>query len=321
MKNKNQFLPEEDPQPSAGDLHKRHVLPTIFAFLASAIWGATFVTQKLAGEHMGTFTYNGIRFALGCLTLLPIIFILEKSDRSKNRLTLKAGLIGGLILCIASNLQQFGIVLSVSPTSASEAGFITGLYTIFTPILGLAFGRKANILTWVSAALAFIGLALISVGPGGLSSIQFSDFYLVLGAIFWAAHILIVDHYAHVINPIRFTAIQFAICSVVSIAAAFAFESPDIQGIRDGIMPILFGGIVACGASYVFQILGQRGVAPAKAAIIFSLEALFAAISETIWFGEIMTAQKLLGGAVIFAGIILSQVKPKKNGSQISHSI
>ena len=287
----------------------RSVLPTVFVFLASAIWGATFVTQKLAGEHMGAFTYNGIRFALGSVSLLPIIFLLEKSDGTKSKVTLKAGIIGGVILAVASNLQQLGIVLSKSPTSASEAGFITGLYTVFTPILGVALGRKTNILTWVSTLLAFAGLTLISVGPGGLSSIQFSDFYLVLGAVFWAVHILIIDHYAHSVDPIRFTAVQFAVSAILSMSAAFAFDTISARGIIDGLFPILFGGIVACGASYVFQILGQRGVAPARAAIIFSLEALFAAISEAVWFGEVMTARKYLGGAVIFAGIILSQLK------------
>ena len=296
--------------PSEGK-RKTRVLPTVFVFLASAIWGATFVTQRLAGEHMGAFTYNGIRFALGALSLLPVIILFEKTSGDKSRVTLRAGLIGGIVLAIASNLQQLGIVLSNSPTSASEAGFITGLYTVFTPILGMVVGRKTNVLTWVSTLLAFCGLALISIGPGGLSSIQFSDFYLVLGAVFWAVHILIIDHYAHSVSPIRFTAIQFAVSSILSMSAVIAFEPIDIVGIKNGIFPLLFGGVVACGASYVFQIFGQRGVAPAKAAIIFSLEALFAAISEAVWFGEIMTARKYLGGAVIFAGILLSQVKRK----------
>ena len=291
---------------------KNRAIPTVFVFLASAIWGATFVTQRLAAEHMGSFTYNGIRFVLGGLSLLPIIFILERGERVKARATLKAGCICGAVLFIASNLQQLGIVMSSSPTSASEAGFITGLYTIFTPILGMSVGRKTNTWTWVSTVLAFIGLTLISVGPGGLASIQFSDLYLVLGAVFWAVHILVIDHYAHEVNAISFTAIQFAISAVLSMSAAVAFETITLQGVHDGLFPLLFGGIVACGASYVFQILGQRGMAPAKAAIIFSLEALFAAISEAVWFGELMTARKYMGGIVIFAGILLSQVKKKE---------
>lgn len=307
-----------DPPPSAGDLRKNRVLPTVFVFLASVIWGATFVTQKLAGEHVGSFTYNGLRFALGAVTLLPIILLLEKTDRAKSRLTLRAGIIGGLILFAASNLQQFGIALSSSPTSASEAGFITGLYTVFTPILGMVLGRKTNVLTWVSAVMAFCGLTLISVGPGGLASVQFSDVYLVMGAVFWAAHILLVDRYASIINPIRFTAIQFAVSAVLSLIAAASFETISLDGIRGGLFPILFGGVIACGLSYVFQILGQRGVAPAKAAIIFSLEALFAAISEAVWFGEFMTARKYLGGAIILAGVFLSQATFRRRDRKLA---
>jgi len=294
------------------DLKKKRILPTIFIFLASAIWGTTFVTQKLAGYHMGSFTYNGIRFALGVVSLIPVILIFEKSSPEKNLHTLKAGLAGGAILFIASNLQQFGIILNNEPGSASEAGFITGLYLVFTPILGLFLGRKARPLTWVACMISFGGLALISVGPEGLASIKISDGLLLLGAVFWAAHILFIDRFAHSVSPIRFTAVQFAVSSVLSMISAFAFETVSMEGILSGIFPILFGGVFACGTAYVFQILGQRGVEPAKAAIIFSLEALFAAVSEAVWLGELMTARKYLGGAIIFIGILLSQIQPKK---------
>jgi len=284
-------------------------LPVVFAFLASAIWGTTFVTQKIAGYYMGSFTYNGVRFALGVLSLLPVILIFEKSGPEKRRYTVKAGILGGAVLFIASNLQQFGIVLNPDPGSASQAGFITGLYLIFTPILGLALKRKTNPLTWVAGIIAFVGLTLITVGPEGVSSIKLSDGMLVLGAVFWAVQILYVDHFAKSVDPICFTAVQFAVSSILSLSCAFTFETVSMTGIWDGIFPLLFGGVFACGTAYSFQILGQRGVGPAKAAIIFSLEALFAAISEAVWLRELMTARKYLGGAIIFAGILLSQVK------------
>jgi len=301
-----------NPPPKAGDLQRSRMWPTIFIFLASIIWGTTFVTQKLAGYHMGSFTYNGVRFALGVLSLIPVILIFEKSTPEKRRHTLKAGLAGGVILFIASNLQQFGIILNKEPGSASEAGFITGLYLVFTPILGLTLGRKVRPLTWAACVIAFGGLALISVGPEGLSSIKISDGLLLLSAVFWAAHILFIDRFAHSVSPLRFTAVQFTVSSILSMISAFAFETVSFDGIIAGIFPILFGGIFACGTAYTFQILGQRGVEPAKAAIIFSLEALFAAVSEAVWLGELMTARKYLGGAIIFIGILLSQIKPKK---------
>lgn len=294
----------------------RQILPVAFVFLASIIWGITFVTQKLAGEHMGAFTYNGVRFALGFISLIPVILIFEKSTPEKTKYTIKAGLAAGVILFIASNLQQFGIALNKDPGAASEAGFITGLYLVFTPILGLALGRKARPLTWIASVIAFAGLALITVGPEGISSIKLSDGLLLIGAVFWASHILCIDHFAHSVDPIRFTAVQFAVSAILSTASAFAFETVSIEGIWAGILPVLFGGVFACGLSYTFQILGQRGVEPSKAAIIFSLEALFAAISEAVWLRELMSPRKYLGGAIIFIGIILSQIVPKKRKRQ-----
>jgi len=292
----------------------------IFVFAAAAIWGASFVTQRMAGYHMGSFTYNAARFLLGALSLIPVIWLFEKDkpDRAKLKRTWIVGIAGGLAIFVAANLQQFGIVLSDSPTSASEAGFITGLYIIFVPLLGLFLKRKARPLVWVSAVLAFGGLALISIGPEGLSSIQFSDILLVICAVFWAIHILIIDKYVNAISPIRFASAQFFVAAILSIIAAFVFETPTLEALSGGLMPILFGGIVASGVAYTFQILGQRSLEATLAAIIFSLEALFAAVSEAIFLGAIMTPQKYLGGSIIFIGILLSQLsKPIKKKREI----
>ena len=295
---------------------KKLISPYAFAvaciFLAAAIWGASFVTQRLAMDHMGALTYNGIRFALGAVSLLPAIKTLERkilpaADKKTNRRTWKVGLAGGGILFIAANLQQFGIALSNSPSSASEAGFITGMYTVFVPILGLALGRKTNVFVWVSAVLAFGGLALISMGPGGLAAFQATDLLLLLCAVFWAAHILLIDHYVNEIRPLSFAAVQFAVCAVACLVCALVFEGIRLQGLRDGLWVLLFGGIVASGVAYSLQIIGQRRVEPSRAAIIFSLESLFAAVSEAVFLGVLMTPQKYLGGAMIFVGILLSQ--------------
>lgn len=279
----------------------------------SFIWGLTFVTQKLAGYHMGAFTYNAVRFLLGAVSLIPVFLIFEKrTTTEKTKHTIIAGIIGGSVLFIASNLQQFGIVLNKNPGSASEAGFITGLYLVFTPIVGLFFGRKTRPLTWIACVIAFCGLALISIGPEGISSVKLSDGLLLIGAVFWALHILLIDRYAPTVDAIRFTAVQFAVSAVLSTISAFTFETPTVDGIIGGIWPVLFGGVIACGTAYTLQIIGQRSVEPSKAAIIFSLEALFAAISEAVFLNEFMTPRKYLGGAIIFAGIILSQIQKNK---------
>jgi drug/metabolite transporter (DMT)-like permease len=290
----------------------RRFRATCFILLATLIWGLSFVTQKVAGQYMGAFTYNSVRFALGGLSLLPVIWLYEKSGPAQKRRTLLAGLAGGVLLFAAANLQQFGLVLSRSPSSATEAGFITGLYTVLVPIFGLALGRKTNVLTWLGAGLAFTGLTLISIGPEGFRSVQTSDLYLVIGAFFWAAHILLIDRFARRIGPMRFAAVQFAAASVLSTACAAIFEPVSVEGIMAGFLPVLFGGVVVSGVAYTLQVFGQRNVPPARAAIIFSLEALFAAIAAAVILGELMTPRKYLGGAVILAGILLSQIKPRR---------
>ena len=297
-----------------------HTVATIFIFLAATIWGVSFVTQRIAGLHMGAFTYNGFRFGLGALSLLLVVYLFEKkADPSKRKTTWLVGLVSGGVLFFAANLQQFGIVLSQSPSSASEAGFITGMYIIFVPILGLALERmpkaasghtpehKTTPLIWICAVMAFVGLALIGIGPGGLSSVQFSDLLLVLCAILWAVHILLIGKFIKRIHPVRFAAIQFLVCAVLCLVCAFIFEDVRMEGLMDGLAVLLFGGIVASGVAYTFQILGQRSVPPARAAVIFSLEAVFAAVAEAVFLGEIMTPQKYLGGAIIVGSILLAQ--------------
>ena len=288
---------------------------TSLIILASVIWGATFVSQKLAGLHVGAFTYNGVRFALGCITLLPVALLLEKSDRAKTRRTVRVGAVLGVVLFAAANLQQLGIVLSDSPSAAGEAGFITGMYTVLVPVFGWALGRKTTAWTWIAAVTAFGGLALISVGPEGLSSARFSDLYTVGGAVFWAFHILIIDRFARDVSPVRLVITQFAVAAVLSMVCAFVFETVSLDGLRAAIWPLLFGGVLASGVAYTLQIFGQRGVEPSRAAVVFSLEAVFAALSEAVWLGEVMTPRKYLGGAVILLGVLLSQFTSRPRSS------
>ena len=271
---------------------------------------------------MGAFTYNAVRFLMGSLSLVPVVLLLErrnkktenrkqKTEKSNLRLTWVVGVMGGLMVFFAANLQQFGIVLSDSPSSASEAGFITGMYIIFVPILGLFLGRRVRPLIWISAMLAFGGLALITT-EGGISYFSLAHLLVLICAIFWAAHILLIDRYVNNIRPISFVAVQFLVCGALSLITALIFEDISLQGIQDGIWVLLYGGIIASGIAYTLQAIGQKYVEPALAAIIFSMEALFAAFSEALFLGETMTLQKYIGGAIIFTGILLAQYNKKK---------
>ncbi|GHU79539.1 transporter [Clostridia bacterium] len=284
----------------------RKARATACLFLTAVIWGVAFVAQLVGMDYVGSFTYGGVRFALGALSLIPIIFIFERGagDKARQRQTVLMGMGAGVILFAASSLQQFGIAIT---GSAGKAGFITGLYIVLVPIFGVFLGRKAGVLTWMGAVCACIGLYFLSV-TDGLGSVGTGDAVLFIGAFFWAAHILWIDRFVPGVNPLRFSMVQFAVCSVLSMLCAFIFEDVRLANIIAGRMPILYGGILSVGVAYTLQIVGQRHVEPSKAAIIFSTESLFSAVGAALILGEIMSGRGYLGCALIFCGIILSQI-------------
>ncbi|MDR0819419.1 MAG: DMT family transporter [Oscillospiraceae bacterium] len=291
---------------------KKTTQANILLFMTALIWGIAFVAQRAGMDYVGAFTYGGARFLLGAASLIPVILIFERgaTDRAKMRRSLLSGAVGGVILFSAVSLQQFGIVVT---GSAGRAGFITALYIIFTPIFGMFFGRKCTVLTIIGAFFALVGMYLLSV-TNGFGAIGFGDILLIIGAVFWTAHILFIDHFADNIYPVRFSMVQFLVCAALSLIGAFATETVTLQSIYDGRVSILYGGILSAGVAYTLQVLGQRNAEPSKAAIIFSLESLFSVIGAAILLGERMTPRGYAGCAFIFAGIIISQLvkKPKR---------
>ena len=278
-------------------------------FLTSLIWGFAFVAQVEGMEFMGALTYGGVRFAMGTLSLLPVILLFErkKGPPGETKKTLLYGMLSGMILFAASTLQQYGILYT---QSAGKSGFITGLYTVLTPLFSIALGKKPGLLTGLGAVSAFAGLYFLSA-PEGLGKVGLGDILLVAGAVFWTLHIMVVDVYGNRVRPIRFSAVQFAVCAAISLIAMPLFEQPDFSQLRGGLVPLLYGGFLSVGVAYTLQIVGQRNVEPSKAAIIFSLEALFAALGGFLLLQEILGWKQYLGSALMFAGIILSQLKMK----------
>jgi len=283
---------------------------TVCLFVTAFIWGAAFVAQKVGSEHIEPFTFGGMRFALGTLSLIPVALLFERDtgDDARRKRTWVAGVLGGLIIFVAANLQQFGVALT---GSAGKSGFITGPYIVLVPILGIFRRKMPGWSTWLGAALAFGGLYLLSA-PEGLQSADWGDAVLLIGALFWAVHIILVDHFAHDVNPIRFSMIQFCTCSALSLICAFSMETVALTGLVDGLWPLLFCGLMSVGIAYTLQIFGQRGVEPSKAAIIFSLEAVFAALCAAVLIGELMTVRMYIGCLFIFAGILVSQLVCKR---------
>jgi len=282
--------------------------------LTAIIWGLAFVAQRAGMESIGPFVFNGIRFLLGSISLLPVIILLNRNNlpadkqgnptalqAKKHKLMWVSGLISGLVLFIASSFQQMGMVF----TTAGNAGFITSLYVIMVPLLGLIFGLKVNRYTWIGALLAVIGLYFISVNTG--FSIQKGDLLVLASAFFFAIHLLIIGYYSNKTEVMWLAFIQFALTGILSLIVGYFTEVIDIEQIKLATIPLLYGGLMSVGVAYTLQIVGQRKAIPTHAAIILSLEALFAALGGWLILDEMFTSRQITGGILMLAGVVLSQ--------------
>ena len=289
--------------------------------LAAAIWGFAFVAQRLGMRHIGPLTFNGIRFGLGALALTPLlIYNLRKrrlagdpnSAAPPGRIfCLRAALLTGFLLFGGSTLQQFGVVY----TTAGKAGFITSLYVVFVPILGLVTGQRTGRWTWWGAFIAAVGLYLLSIR--GWIGIALGDGLVLIGALFWASHVLAVGKLSGRIDPIRLAVGQFTVCSLLSLTGALLFESFHWPAIRAATLPILYAGLLSVGVAYTLQLVGQRNAQPAHAAIILSFEAVYAVIGGWLILGEGLTSRAMAGCVLMLAGVILAQWEPRpKAGEQ-----
>lgn len=285
---------------------KTKVKSTILLFLTAIIWGFAFVAQRVGAEYVGAFTFNGIRFLLGSLSLIPVILIFEreKLDKAKIVKTLVPSLLAGVILFIASTLQQLGVEWT---GSAGKAGFLTGLYIVLVPVMRFFMGKKTSIFTFFGAIFALVGLFFLCM-TGDELSFGIGDIVLIIGAFFWAAHILVVDKYVKDISPLKFSMTQFFVCGFLSIIFAIFTETIELSAIKSAGIPILYGGLMSVGVAYTCQILGQKDADPTFASIIFSTESVFSAIGGAIILHEIMSGRGYLGCVLIFIGIVFSQL-------------
>lgn len=281
--------------------------------LTAIIWGFAFVAQRKGAEHVGAFTFNGIRFALGALSLIPVIYLFEKKESTEKlhkRKLKKSGIVGivaGTVLFIASWLQQYGIEIT---GSAGKAGFITGLYTVLVPVIYfLFFCRKTGLSVWIGAVAAVAGLYLLC-GVDTSMPFGWGDVVLIIGAVLWALHIIILDHASDKVLPLRFSFVQFSVCAVLTLGCALMFEREAfaVGYVKSALIPLLYGGVGSVGIAYTCQLLGQRDADPTFAAIVLSTEAVFSAIGAAIILGEYMKPAGYIGCGLIFIGIILSQM-------------
>lgn len=279
----------------------------LLLLLAAAIWGFAFVAQRVGMEHVGPFTFNGVRFILGSLSLLPLIFYRQakalpaaaKPDRS----ALLPGLLAGLVLFTGASLQQIGLLY----TTAGKAAFITCLYIVIVPILGIFLKQQVGLGTWLSSALAIAGLYLLCVKES--LAIAYGDLLQLIGALFWSVHILLIDYFAAKVDVLKLSAVQFIACGLLSLGTALAGETVTLAGMQGALLPILYGGFCSVGIAYTLQVVGQKYSPPAHAAIILSMETVFATLGGFWLLDERLGLRELLGCGLMLAGMLLTQLQ------------
>ncbi|RMF15114.1 MAG: DMT family transporter [Gammaproteobacteria bacterium] len=280
--------------------------------VAALIWGFAFVAQIVGMEHVGPFTFNLARFVMGGLVLIPIVRYLEPGHRSGTPAigVIPASLLAGGILFAASSLQQVGLQY----TTAGKAGFITGLYIVLIPLFGLLFRQKTHRNTWMGAGLALWGLYLLTIeGPFELA---WGDTLELIGALFWAAHVMVIGWLAPRTDALRLAAGQFIVAGVLSGAVAYAVETPRLDDMLSGWAPILYGGLCSVAIAFTLQVVAQKHVPASHAAILMSLEAAFAALGGWWMLDEHLSLRALAGCGLMLAGMIVSQLRPRQPALQ-----
>lgn len=290
-------------------LNSKTLRSDLLLLLTSAIWGFAFVAQLKGMEFIGPYLYNAIRFFIGSISLLPLIRFIQKKRRvahirmaSMNRKRLFiVGIIAGVVLFSGASLQQVGLQY----TTAGKAGFITGLYVVLVPLLGIFLKHRTGIPTWIGAILAVCGLYLISVREEG--GIGKGDFLVLLSSFCFAFHVLLIDHYSKKIEPVLLASMQFFWCALLSLIVALVSEPIELSAIISATVPILYGGIGSVGIAYTLQVVAQKSAPPAHSAIIMSFESVFAVVGGVLFLSEMMILRGWIGCGLMLMGMILSQ--------------
>lgn len=287
---------------------------SLLLFITASIWGMSFVSQSKGMEYMKPFTFNGVRSLIGAMVLLIFILLTgrisgRKGMRTDWGITVKAGIWCGLLLTTASMFQQYGIMY----TTVGKAGFITTLYIIFVPIAGIFFRKRVASVVWCAAVMAAAGMYLLCITES--FTVGTGDLLVFVCALFFTAHIMVIDHYAPKTDGVVVSCIQFAVCGVICLAGSFFFDKPQMSQITSGMGTLLYAGVLSCGVAYTLQIVGQKGLNPTVAALILSLESVVSAVSGWGAFrigfltaDQSLTVRQIAGCVIVFGAVILVQM-------------
>ena len=288
-------------------MKQTHLKANVLLLITATVWGFAFVAQRVSMEHIGPFTFNAIRFGIGGLALLPLAYTMEhhatpSAPRPNFVTTLKYSVIAGIILFCGASTQQIG----VAGTTAGNAGFITGLYVIFVPLMGLLWKQRTAPATWIGALLAVVGMYFLSVSKE--MRLAPGDVWVLIGAVFWAGHVHFIAQVSQRIVPIKLAAWQFLVCSLLSFTVALLTETMAWSSIHTTLWAILYGGLISVGIGYTLQVVAQRDAHPAHAAIIMSLESVFALIGGMLLLGETLALRGAIGCGLMLIGMLVSQL-------------
>lgn len=283
--------------------------------LAAFIWGSAFTAQSAGMEYIGPFTFNGIRFIIGGIVLLPVILITKKvqhvqSTEGQIKRTILSGIVCGTVLAVAASFQQIGMLY----TSPGKAGFITALYVIMVPMVGLLFGRKSGILLWLGAGLAVVGMYFLCLSGG--VDVNKGDILVFICAICFTAHILVIDRFAPDVNGVSLSCVQFLTAGIICCAVIPFTEKIILADVLSAAIPLLYAGVLSCGVAYTLQIVGQKNTSPVMASLLMSLESVFSVITAWIVLGDALNGREIIGCILVFTAIILAQLPTKEKKNQ-----
>lgn len=309
---------------------------SLLLFLTAVIWGVAFVAQSAGMEYVGPFTYNGTRCILGGLVLVPCIMLLDRMQGVRNmeegkvaenieprsaeesgkkqKKLLAGGLCCGVILFLASNFQQVGIQY----TSVGKAGFITAMYILLVPLMGLFIHKKVGIKVWIGVAFAVCGLYLLCMTNG--FKLERGDALVLVCAFIFSLHILVIDYFSPQVDGVRMSCIQFWVCGILSLLCSLLFEQPDWSNIFAAWKPICYGGVMSCGVAYTLQIVGQKGMNPTVASLILSLESVVSVVAGFLILHQTMSYRELSGCCLMVVAIILAQLPNRSEKCMIEEN-
>lgn len=301
----------------------------ILLVLTALIWGCAFVAQSVGMDYVGPFTFNMTRFLIGAVVLLPVIWFMDRqrakeqnaegvsrinpdtdgaarNDPADRKTVILGGICCGTALAVASSLQQWGILF----TTVGKAGFITAMYIVIVPLLGVFIGKKVRPLIIGCVAIAVVGFYFLCMTES--LRLGLGDFLVLLCAIAFSIHILVIDHFSPKVDGVKMSAIQFLTAAIISAVPTLLWEQPVLTEILQAWQPVLYAGVMSCGVAYTLQIIAQKNADPTVASLLLSLESVFSVLAGWVLLGQGLSLKELFGCVLIFCAIILAQLPEKK---------